>query len=240
MSIGRWGSGDIFFSERLLDLANAPPTAPAPLTLKAQVIERLRTDILEGTRAPGEALPVTKVAAQLGVSAPLVREAIAELARLHLIEDRTGRAYAVRTPTTPWFAAIAAEAAGLSVLATDLGIAHASTEQVAEFRSRAQLALDTWSESTVDRLAGAESIWDLIDLLAQYSRNHHLATLHHSKRDALVHGLRNLAHTRNRYPHTVQITLQGFMEAVESGDRLEGIDIVRDLYAYLVDNINRN
>ena len=77
------------------------PAEPQPLrrfdsltsqTLSKRISRELRTSILRGEIAPGQALPSEDdLASQFDVSRPVVREAVKELAVLGLVESRQGR-----------------------------------------------------------------------------------------------------------------------------------------------------
>jgi DNA-binding FadR family transcriptional regulator len=71
------------------------------------VVERLATEIQDGTLAPGQRIPSERhLAAQLGVSRPMLREALRRLGERGLLEVRAGRGSfvsgtAARAPLRP-------------------------------------------------------------------------------------------------------------------------------------------
>jgi DNA-binding GntR family transcriptional regulator len=72
-------------------MAKLVPVAPLGLTLRQQVLDRLRDAIINGDLAPGEYLRQDQLAAWLGVSSTPVREAIADLAREQLVDLEPNR-----------------------------------------------------------------------------------------------------------------------------------------------------
>ena len=151
------------------------------------------------------------------------------------IRDRLNRASVVVTPTPAWFVAVAAECSGLSIAAADLGIAHATEAQVTEFAARAATVRELWETDDKDQVVGAEGLWELLDLLAVFSRNRYLSALHASKRPALVLGIRSLSRPRN--PAMLRSVVDVLVAAARDHDRLEATDLVRDLYTFVVDGV---
>ena len=139
------------------------------------------------------------------------------------------------TPTPAWFVAVAAECSGLSIAAADLGIAHATEAQVTEFAARAATVRELWETDDKDQVVGAEGLWELLDLLAVFSRNRYLSALHASKRPALVLGIRSLSRPRN--PAMLRSVVDVLVAAARDRDRLEATDLVRDLYTFVVDGV---
>ena len=154
---------------------------------------------------------------------------------MHLIDHRLNRASVVVTPTPAWFVAVAAECSGLSIAAADLGIAHATEAQVTEFAARAATVRELWETDDKDQVVGAEGLWELLDLLAVFSRNRYLSALHASKRPALVLGIRSLSRPRN--PAMLRSVVDVLVAAARDRDRLEATDLVRDLYTFVVDGV---
>ncbi|WP_053387524.1 GntR family transcriptional regulator [Leucobacter japonicus] len=231
-----WSGGDIFYSARLLDAVDEPAARPVVRrTSRDSTVDRLQARILSGDLRPGATLRAASIAADLEVSPAAAREAITVLESRHLVELRGGKSGTVISPSVNWFVAIAASAAGLSAVAADQGIAHATPTQLVEFSRAADAAIEIWTQPEVDQLAGGEAVWDLIDLLAQYAKNIYLAAQHRAQRPALAFGVRNLFAARN--PRMIASTIDALAVAVREGDRLEGTDIVRDLYAYLVSGV---
>ena len=152
-----------------------------------------------------------------------------------MIDHRLNRASVVVTPTPAWFVAVAAECSGLSIAAADLGIAHATEAQVTEFAARAATVRELWETDDKDQVVGAEGLWELLDLLAVFSRNRYLSALHASKRPALVLGIRSLSRPRN--PAMLRSVVDVLVAAARDRDRLEATDLVRDLYTFVVDGV---
>lgn len=210
---------------------------PLPLiTSRADaVVDSLAHSIESGELAPGDPLSVTALVQRLNVAAGTVRSALGALEAMHLIDHRLNRASVVVTPTPAWFVAVAAECSGLSIAAADLGIAQATEAQVAEFATRAATVRELWETDDNDQVVGAEGLWELLDLLAVFSRNRYLSTLHASKRPALVLGIRSLSRPRN--PAMLRSVVDALVAAARDRDRLEATDLVRDLYTFVVDGV---
>src|SRR5919205_3173807 len=90
----------------LPDLVNGS-TLDAPLagqSLRAEVRERLRRAIMQGTLKPGEQIVESRLARQLGISQAPVREALRELEQLGLVVNHSRRGTFVRkfTPEDAW------------------------------------------------------------------------------------------------------------------------------------------
>lgn len=210
---------------------------PLPLiTSRAEaVVDSLAHSIESGELAPGDPLSVTALVQRLNVAAGTVRSALGALEAMHLIDHRLNRASVVVTPTPAWFVAVAAECSGLSIAAADLGIAHATEAQIAEFATRAATVRALWETDDNDQVVGAEGLWELLDLLAVFSRNRYLSALHASKRPALVLGIRSLSRPRN--PAMLRSVVDALVAAARDRDRLEATDLVRDLYTFVVDGV---
>jgi len=195
------------------------------------VVSALLEGIADGTLAPGMKLTVSNLAGQLDVSSATIREALGALNALHLIDEHPNRPARVVTPTPRWYVAMAAECVGLSIAAADLGIALATPQQRADFCLCAEKSRRAWRESD-DQYLASVSLWELIQLLANYSTNRYLADLHAQKRHALAFGLKHLSQPRNA--NMLIATIDALTVAVQAGDRDEGVDIVRDLYAFVI------
>ncbi len=69
----------------------------APIRLGDTVIERLTSAILDGRLKPGDALPSeSQIAAQFGISKPIAREALRELAAMGVVQVQQGKVSRVR------------------------------------------------------------------------------------------------------------------------------------------------
>ncbi|WP_372984614.1 GntR family transcriptional regulator [Microbacterium sp.] len=220
-------------STRLLGGVEQPP--PVITSRADAVVDSLAHSIESGELAPGDPLSVTALAQRLTVAAATVRSALGTLEAMHLIEHRLNRASVVVTPTPAWFVAVAAECSGLSIAAADLGIAEATEAQIADLAERAAIVRELWASDESDQVIGAEGLWELLDLLAAFSRNRHLSALHASKRTALVLGIRSLSRPRN--PAMLRSVVDALVAAARDRDRLEATDLVRDLYTFVVDGV---
>lgn len=224
------------FSSRLLSDGDGPP--PDASSRADAVVDSLSRSIASGDLLAGAPLSVTDLARRLDVAAATVRSALITLEAMHLVEHRPNRASVVVTPTPSWFVAVAAACSGLSVAAVELGIAQATDEQIVEFARRAAEVTELWSDEERGQIVGAEALWGLLELLATFSRNRHLASMHAEKRTALVLGMRSLARRRN--PVMLRSAVDALVVAVQERDPMEAADIVRDLHAFVVDSIGES
>ncbi|MCS3442188.1 GntR family transcriptional regulator [Microbacterium phyllosphaerae] len=205
-----------------------------PIRMPSQrdsVVEEFLKAIDTGALGPGAKLTVSALAKQFGVSAATVREALASLRTLNLIEEQINKPSRIVTPTAKWYIAMAAECVGLSIAATDLGVANATTAERETFAAAAASARAAWMASELDQFSAAAAVWDLLQLLAVYSRNRYLVELHQEKRHALAFGIKHLTQPRN--PAMLISAVEALSVAVRMGDRDEAVDIVRDLYAFV-------
>ncbi|MFJ4223823.1 GntR family transcriptional regulator [Microbacterium sp. NPDC089695] len=225
--------GDGFRYSRLI--GGAEPSLPHASSRADAVVDSLARSIVSGEIAPGDPLSVSALTERLSVAPATVRAALSALESMHLIEPRFNRASVVTTPTPAWFVAVAAECVGLSTAAADLGLARATDAEIAAFTARAAEVSRLWVDAEQDQVAGAEGLWDLLDMLAGFSRNPHLRTLHAAKRRALVFGIRTLSRPRN--PAMLRSVVDALVAAARTRDRVEATDIVRDLYTFVVDGV---
>ncbi|WP_186307612.1 GntR family transcriptional regulator [Microbacterium sp. 1.5R] len=216
-------------------IGGAEPSVPLVSSRADAVVDSLGRSILSGEIGQGEPLSVSALAQRLSVSAATVRAALAALESMHLVEPRFNRASVVTTPTPAWFVAVAAECVGLSATAVDLGLAHATDAEMNAFVERASEVAALWTDADQDQNVGAEGLWDLLDLLAAFSRNDYLRALHTAKRRALLFGIRSLSRPRN--PAMLQSVVEALVAAARERDRVEAADIVRDLYTFVVDGV---
>jgi DNA-binding GntR family transcriptional regulator len=69
--------------------------SPAKKTLSVEVYDRLRTELLRGDFAPGTKLLIGEIASRFGVSASVLREAMARLAQQGLLRANPQRGFSV-------------------------------------------------------------------------------------------------------------------------------------------------
>lgn len=224
---------DRLLSTRLLGGSGA--AVPLVSSRSDAVVDSLARSIESGELGSGDSLSVTALAHRLDVAAATVRSALIALDAMHLVEHRPNRASVVVTPTSAWFVAVAAECSGLSIAAADLGIVAATDAQIESFAVRADEVAALWAEEGQDQVVGAEGLWDLLHMLAEFSRNPYLADLHASKRTALVFGIRSLSRSRN--PAMLRSAVDALVAAARERDRHEAVDIVRDLFIFVIDGV---
>jgi DNA-binding GntR family transcriptional regulator len=74
-------------------------TSPASTTLRENVLQQVRAEIISGRAAPGTLYTVPGLAAQMGVSTTPVREALLELSRAGLVSALRNRGFLVERAT---------------------------------------------------------------------------------------------------------------------------------------------
>lgn len=227
----RWGDAP----ERVEGAGRLDAALSPRILLRSQrdmVVDALLRAVAAGHLDPGEQLTVSTLATELGVAAATMREALGVLKALNLLEERSNRPSRIVTPTAKWYVARVAECAGISAVAVDLGVAFATTEERQAFADLATRARDVWAGEGVEQFTAAGVVWDLFQFLADSSQNRYIAELHAEKRHALAFGMKHL--TQPRKPATIISAVEGLSVAVAGGDRDEGVEIVRDLYAYVL------
>ena len=226
-----------FVSVEILDLVDRKElAAPAPVPTRLDsVVEALNRKMETGELAPGAPLKISRLSKELDAAPNTVREAISILTARHLVEARPHKSSVVATPTEAWLAAVVAECAGLSTLATSLGIARATSAERREFRGAAEQAMAAWRAPRVDHRTASGLTWNLFQVLASFSRNPYLEAMHAAKRPALVLGFTHLG--RDHHAAMVCGAIAALLEAVDSAAQHEGADIVGDLYVYVLDDL---
>jgi DNA-binding FadR family transcriptional regulator len=138
-----------------------PLQDPAPVTRRRvadQIVEDLRARILDGTLADGSKLPAEReLAAYYDVSAPTIREAVRVLTAMGLIRMRNGARATVTAQGGSLLALSISSVVqfekmqardvlgllgALNAHAAELAAQHASDEELAEFKSAAELTLE--------------------------------------------------------------------------------------------------
>ena len=119
-----------------------PDAVPTPRRLLRDVVfDRLVSAIADGTLEFGERLNDDQLVTWLGVSRTPVREAIAKLAELGLVEIEANRYTRVVTPTSELFEDCTTTLIGLWSLAAARGVATMSDADVADVQRLAALRL---------------------------------------------------------------------------------------------------
>ena len=140
-----------------------PDAVPTPRRLLRDVVfDRLVTAIGDGTLEFGERLNDDQLVAWLGVSRTPVREAIAKLAELGLVEIEANRYTRVVTPTAELFEDCSTTILGLWSLAATRGVATMSDADVAEITRLAELRL---SDGVVETPESIDAMFALFDVL---------------------------------------------------------------------------
>ena len=138
------------------------PASPLPalkpiddaLSLIKRTNEVLRWEILEGKLAPGARIRETEVAEQLGVSRPVVREALHRLAFLGLVDIRDRRGARVVTLSESELADVMDFQTMVFSLVCRLAAENGTPEQLKAFRTAAQSLHEATVRGDLDTLRG--------------------------------------------------------------------------------------
>lgn len=111
--------------------ADLTPYAPEPLRTKAEhAYHELRARILSGDLAPGAVVSSEALAAQLGLSATPIREALRRLAADHLVVLSAHRDVRIKTLSRAEIAGLYAVRRSLDAMAASLACEHAADEEL--------------------------------------------------------------------------------------------------------------
>jgi len=103
--------------------------------LSDEIAETIRNLILSGELKPGDRIVESRIARQLGVGQPTVREALVELEHQGLVSRRANHGCLVTTLTREEIADILRIRGELEILAVDLAIESASDETIRALRA---------------------------------------------------------------------------------------------------------
>jgi DNA-binding GntR family transcriptional regulator len=145
------------------------PAVPAPRRLLRDVVfDRLLAAVGDGTLEFGERLNDEELVTWLGVSRTPVREAIAKLEELGLVEIEANRWTRVVTPTAELFEDCTTTLTGLWSLAASRGVAEMSDADVAEIGRLAELRLTDGVAETPESI---DAMFTLADVLMRSARS---------------------------------------------------------------------
>jgi len=146
-----------------------PDAVPTPRRLLRDVVfDRLVTAIGDGTLEFGERLNDDQLVAWLGVSRTPVREAIAKLAELGLVEIEANRYTRVVTPTAELFEDCTTTLIGLWSLAAARGVEGMSDADVAEIGRLAELRL---ADGVVETPESIDAMFALLTVLMRSAQS---------------------------------------------------------------------
>ena len=193
-------------------------------TLRAQIANHLRRDILRGKLAPGAPIKERDNAAELGVSRTPMREAIRILAKEGLVILRPARSPIVANPTLKEVSDQIEVLIALEILSGRLAVENATDDEIAAIRERNERFIREFD--TADVLDRFEMDMDFHFAIAQASHNAALAETHRAYLERLWRA--RFLSARNR--HTKERVIQQHCEIVRG---LEGRDVTGEIHAHL-------
>lgn len=125
-------------------------------TLSVELVEVLRSAILDGVLRPGERLNETEVAEQLGVSRGPLREAIRKLEREGLLEYRARRGCFVRKMSKRDAYEVYTLRAHLEALAVELALANLTDGDIVALRQDVERMKETARAGQIADMIGAD------------------------------------------------------------------------------------
>jgi len=217
-----------------------------------QIVDDLRRQILSGDLPDGSRLPAEReLAAQYGVSAPTVREAVRVLTAMGLLSTRNGsRSVVTATFDTLLSMSIASvvqfqkmtarDVFGLLTVlnsyAVELAVAQATEEDITTLRAAAQDAAEGRDDD-----AAAASLAHYYATLAAISHNPLLAGLcriiSSMQIGVAVELSRASGDVWGSIPRALHAERMAIVEAIEARDAVEAVRLVRDYHESLIERI---
>lgn len=148
------------------------------VSLHAELLERLRDLIIEGTLAPGTKINEIQLCQKLGVSRTPLREAIKSLSSEGLIELVAGRGALIKTFTRRDVQEMHAVLTTLEVMAGRLACRNATKKQIEHLRTLHDKMIACYKQE--DRLDYYKHNQSIHSFIVQLSGNQFLASLHES------------------------------------------------------------
>ena len=133
------------------------PHSPPPRTIREQITDRLREQVVRGELAPGQALRETELAAQYGVSRGPVRDAFLKLADEGLLLYQPNRGVTVNSPPKPENRTlIASLRQQIECFVARQGIKTLSDEDLAELDAQLETICEACERNDASTLARAD------------------------------------------------------------------------------------
>lgn len=206
-----------------------PITRPS---LHAELVDRVRELIVEGTLEPGTKIPEKDLCESFGVSRTPMREALKVLANEGLAVLEPNRGAWVSTVTMAELEQTFPVIAALERVAGELACAHASAAQIALVRQRHDDMAQCFR--TRDRQAYFKANQDIHDGIIAAADNHVL-TQHHRVLASRVKRARFLANISDERWSQAVTEHEGIIEALEARD---GPELGRLLSEHLVNKFD--
>lgn len=193
-----------------------PSAAPLEYaSLREQVRGVLRTSIVTGELEPNRLYSVGSFADRLGVSATPVREALADLAHIGLVEIIRNRGFVVSEPTDHDLDEIQQLRLMLEVPAIEQVAGRVPAEQIAACRQRVEQGKQAAAKGDLTLFLEADRDFHL-RLIANYGNERLVRILEELRDQTRLYGLRELA--ANDRLLTSAYEHETLLDAVERGD----------------------
>ncbi|MFO1162215.1 MAG: GntR family transcriptional regulator [Reyranellaceae bacterium] len=184
-------------------------------TLRGQVVDTLRSAIVEGRFRSGERLVERRVCELLGVSRTLVREALRQLEAEGLVENAPYRGPSVATVTAEQVQQIYEMRGALEGLAARLFVLRASDEEVAALAESVEAVAECYRQD--DDTGQRAAVERFYDLLLRGARNDMLTSAVALHRARLT-WLRAISLSRRERRGTSLEEKQGIVRAIAARD----------------------
>ncbi len=201
-----------------IELMSSPVVSAAPLeyaSLREQVRGVLRTSIITGELEPNRLYSVGSVADRLGVSATPVREALADLAHIGLVEIIRNRGFVVSEPTDHDLDEILQLRLMLEVPAIEHVAGRVPPEQIEACRRRVEQGKQAAVKGDLTLFLEADRDFHL-RLIATFGNERLVRILEQLRDQTRLYGLRELA-ANDRLLASAQ-EHETLLDAVERGD----------------------
>lgn len=210
------------------------------VSLRQQVIERLRDAVISGSLSPGQRLTERELTDSLGVSRTVIREALRQLEAEGLIEVIPNRGPVVRTLTADEAKDIYRIRAVLQGLAAHEFVTNADDEQHAALRDALEAVIGAYDANDAERTVETKNEFyeRLYAGAASETLSSMLSTLHARmwrwRKLGLAHPLRSDARSRESVEN-----LRAIVAAIGRGDGAEAERITRVEASQAADEVLR-
>jgi DNA-binding GntR family transcriptional regulator len=180
------------------------------VSLHAELLERLRDLIIEGTLAPGSKINELQLCQKLGVSRTPLREAIKSLSSEGLIELVAGRGALIKTLSRRDVQEMLAVLSTLEVMAGRLACRNATKKQIEHLRTLHDKMMGCYKQG--DRLEYYKHNQAIHSLIVQLSGSQFLASLH----DTIQSRLKRIRFLGNEEPAEWQGAVAEHQEMIKA------------------------
>jgi len=199
------------------------------VSLRQQVIGRLREAVISGSLSPGQRLTERELTESLGVSRTVVREALRQLEAEGLIETIPNRGPVVRALTADEAQDIYRIRAVLQGLAAREFVEHAASEQLDTLKQALTEVIDAYDAGDAERTVAAKTAF--YEVLYAGAASKTLSTLLATLRARMWRwralGLAHPQRSAERSAASID-NLNAIVDAIERGDASEAERVTRE------------